>query len=91
MKRSLICGSLVVGAMLLCGGLASAEEQTITLESAPAAVQAAVKKAVGSGTLVKFSKEDEGGKISYEAQILNGKETTEIDFAPDGSVEDDKD
>ncbi len=49
------------------------KEENIKLESAPAAVQAAIKKAVGAGTLGDVTKEVEDGKTVFEADFTIDK------------------
>jgi uncharacterized membrane protein YkoI len=65
-----LCAALAIG----CGVAFCAEKEekgdgAESLDKAPAAVQEAVKKAAGENKIKKFSKEDEDGKTSYEAQF----------------------
>lgn len=46
---------------------AGAAEEKIAFDAAPAAVQATMKKAIGTGTLHEVTRESEDGKITFEA------------------------
>ena len=62
-------------------------EKTVALKDAPAAVQAAIKKLAGSGTVDEIIEENAGGKKNYEAAgTINGKKK-EADIAPDGTIQ----
>ena len=62
-------------------------EKTVALKDAPAAVQAAIKKLAGSGTVDEIIEENAGGKKNYEAAVtINGKKK-EADIAPDGTIQ----
>jgi len=67
-------------------GQVIAEEMEIALQATPAAALAAIQRAVPGGSVTKVTKETEGGKITYEAEVvLNGK-TLEVKVAADGSA-----
>jgi hypothetical protein len=62
-------------------------EKTVALKDTPAAVQAAIKKLAGSGTVDEIIEENAGGKKNYEAAVtINGKKK-EADIAPDGTIQ----
>ena len=59
------------------GTIVSVEEET-TLDKIPAPARAALEKAARNGKIVLVEVVTEGGKTSYEAQISNGKKTSEV-------------
>ena len=60
-------------------------EEEVTLESLPAPVQAALRRAAGSGTIVKIESLTRNGKVvAYEADIKQGKREREIEVGPNG-------
>ena len=60
-------------------------EEAVSLDSLPAAVQAALKKAAGSGTIqVIESLTKNGNVVAYEAQVKRGKKRSEIQVGPNG-------
>jgi len=61
-------------------GTILSDEQTISFDSAPAAVQAAIKAAVGEGSIEEVKKETAKGVVSYEAQIETREGDLEIKF-----------
>lgn len=83
--KTIVVYGLVSGAVF--AALANAEDENhIVLDKAPAAVQAAVKKTLGDNALVSLSKEDEDGKISYEAEFKVKDVSHSSTFAADGSL-----
>ena len=66
------------------------EDKSITIEQAPPAVQATVKRIIGTGKLDEIQEEKRGtvtGTITkYEVEIIRGNVKTEYDIAPDGSI-----
>src|SRR3954465_5059719 len=69
---------LAVSPMLFACGCASQtakndHEETVSLSSAPPAVQESVKRLAGDAKLEKLSKENENGQAGYEAEFeVNG-------------------
>src|SRR5260221_4557535 len=62
-------------------------EKTVALKDTPTAVQAAIKKLAGSGTVDEIVEENAGGKKNYEAAVtINGKKK-EADIAADGTIQ----
>ena len=60
-------------------------EEAVSMDSLPAAVQAALKKAAGSGTIqVIESLTKNGNVVAYEAQVKRGKKRSEIQVGPNG-------
>lgn len=60
-------------------------EEEVTLESLPAAVQDALKKAAGPGTIVLVeSLTKNGNLVAYEAHVKRGAKRSEIQVGPNG-------
>ena len=60
-------------------------EEEVSMDSLPAAVQAALKKAAGSGTIqVIESLTKNENVVAYEAQVKRGKKRSEIQVGPNG-------
>ena len=60
-------------------------EEEVSLESLPAAVQDALKKAAGGGTIENIeSLMKNGTLVAYEAHIKRGKKRLEIQVGPNG-------
>ena len=71
-------------------------EEQITLDEAPAAVQATIKTEAQGGSIEEIERETENGKTVYEADVIINGQEVEIKVAPDGTllgkeVEDDDD
>jgi hypothetical protein len=72
---------------VLADGTVKQTEKTVVLKDTPAAIQAAIKKLAGSGTVDEIIEENAGGKKNYEAAVtINGKKK-EADIAPDGTIQ----
>jgi uncharacterized membrane protein YkoI len=66
------------------GNIVEVEEQ-VSLDSLPAAVQDALKKAAGTGSIeVVESLTKNGTLVAYEAQIKHGKKRSEVQVGPNG-------
>ena len=73
---------------VLADGTVLQTEKTVTLKDTPVAVQAAIKKLAGTGTVDEIVEENAGGKKTYEAAVtINGKKK-EADIAADGTIQD---
>ena len=60
-------------------------EEEVSMDSLPATVQAALKKAAGSGTIQEIeSLTKKGNLVAYEAQVKHGKKRSEIQVGPNG-------
>ena len=71
-------------------------EEQITLDEAPAAVQATIQAEAQGGSIEEIERETENGKTVYEADVIINGQEVEIKVAPDGTllgkeVEDDDD
>jgi uncharacterized membrane protein YkoI len=66
------------------GNIVEVEEQ-VTLDSLPVAVQDALKKRAGSGTITLIESLTKNGQlVAYEAQVKQGKRRSEIQVGPNG-------
>ena len=65
-------------------------EKTVALKDAPAAVQAAIKKLAGAGTVDEIVEENAGGKKTYEAAVTIDGKKKEADIAADGRIQEDE-
>ena len=73
---------------VLADGTVKQTEKSVALKDTPVAVQAAIKKLAGAGTVDEIVEENAGGKKNYEAAVtINGKKK-EADIAPDGTIQD---
>jgi len=66
------------------GNIVEVEEE-VSMDSLPGDVQAALKKAAGSGTIqVIESLTKNGNLVAYEAQVKHGKKRSEVQVGPNG-------
>jgi len=66
------------------GNIVEVEEQ-VSLDSLPPAVQDALKKAAGSGTIEVVESLTKNGKlVAYEAQVRHGRKRSETQVGPNG-------
>jgi hypothetical protein len=66
------------------GNIVEVEEQ-VTMDSLPTAVQAALKKMAGSGTITVIESLTKNGQlVAYEAHVKRGKKRLEIQVGPNG-------
>jgi len=66
------------------GNIVEVEEQ-VSLDSLPPAVQEALKKAAGSGTIEVVESLTKNGKlVAYEGQVRHGRKRSEIQVGPNG-------
>ncbi|HXI84625.1 MAG TPA: hypothetical protein VNL17_11125 [Verrucomicrobiae bacterium] len=63
-------------------------EKTVGLKDTPSAVQSAIKKLAGSGTVDEVVEETAGGKKTYEAAVTIDGKKKEADIAADGTIQD---
>jgi len=63
-------------------------EKTVALKDTPTAVQAAIKKLAGAGTVDEIVEETADGKKNYEAAVTIDGKKKEADIAPDGTIQD---
>ena len=60
-------------------------EEEVTMDSLPAAVQEALRKAAGSGTIGKIESLTKSGQlVAYEAHVKTGTKRSEIQVGPNG-------
>ena len=100
MKKSLLLLAVIgCGAAGMIAGCASDKkdmDQKLSLADCPKAVQDAIKREAGDGTIDEIEKEVEDGKLVYSADITVGGKKYDLDVSEDGQVikkelEDDKD
>jgi len=61
------------------------EEEEVSMDSLPAAVQKGLKQAAGSGTIGMIESLTKSGKlVAYEAHVRTGKRRSEIQVGPNG-------
>jgi hypothetical protein len=81
---------LIVGSLALLGlalwPAAVAADQKLTKKDMPAPVLAAFEKAYPSATVKGYGKEVEKGKTFYEIESVNGGNSLDISYLPDGTV-----
>jgi len=66
------------------GNIVEVEEQ-VSVDSLPPAVQEALKKAAGSGTIEVVESLTKNGKlVAYEAQVRHGRKRSETQVGPNG-------
>ena len=66
-------------------GMIVEEEEEVALDSLPATVQQALKKAAGSGTIEMIESLTKNAKlVAYEAHVRTGKRRSEIQVGPNG-------
>ncbi len=63
-----------------------ADEEKVPLDKVPRAVLESVKKRFPKATLLKASRETEGGKTEYEIEIKDGETKIDVNFTPDGKI-----
>ena len=61
-------------------------DETVSIETIPAAVAKTIKAEAGDATISKIEKGDEDGKVIYEAVLKSGGKTREITVSPDGKL-----
>jgi len=66
------------------GSIVEVEEEVL-MDSLPPTVQAALKKAAGTGTITVIESLTKNGTlVAYEAHVKNGKKRSEIQVGPNG-------
>ena len=89
MKKKSFYFTAAVATVALAGAVvwaADEDEQKISLTDAPAAVQAAITKAVGSSTIKKVTKETKKGETKYEAEFDVNKVEHSVEVSATGEV-----
>ncbi len=61
-------------------------EEKVTLDQCPQAVQDTIKKEAAGGTIKEIEKETENGVTIYEAEFVKDGKTIEIEVAADGKL-----
>ncbi|GAB4321219.1 MAG: hypothetical protein Kow0059_15820 [Candidatus Sumerlaeia bacterium] len=68
------------------GGAMGGEEKKVTLEELPAPVKEALQKAAIGGQIMEIEAEEEDGQMVYEAEVVQGSKSMEIEFGADGKI-----
>jgi hypothetical protein len=66
---------------------AAAREHRVDRANVPGAVLAAVSAKYSTGTMTRFTKEEEHGKIVYEVTVELGADRRELDVSPEGKIQ----
>lgn len=83
---SLVAALAAVGCLGVAAWAGASQEEEITLDQAPAAVQAAILKEAAGAKITEIEKETKDGKTVYEAEFVRDGKEIEITIAPDGTV-----
>jgi hypothetical protein len=86
-EASVTVGGAKQAIEVLADGTVKQTEKSVALKDTPAAVQAAIKKLAGSGTIDEIVEENAGGKKNYEAAVTIDGKKKEADIAPDGTIQ----
>ncbi len=83
-SRSVVC-AMAVALCVTAAGIA--QEQGVKSKDVPAPVAAAAAKLYPNAKIVGWSKETEGGKTFYEAEMKEGQTKRDVVFMADGKIE----
>jgi hypothetical protein len=78
--------SSVVWMVVACAGVALAGEKKIARTAVPQPVLAALAKHFPSAKQLGFAREEEKGKVIFEAQLQDGSRRLDVDVTPDGKL-----
>ena len=87
----IVCGLALVGWNMRDPDAAFREppkvETAMTIEKAPPAVQATIKRLATPGTKIEeIQEERRGDEIKYEVDIISGNMKTEYEISPEGKI-----
>jgi len=92
LKRWAIAGMLGL-ALVGCNAMKKADEEKeegnavkVAIEQVPAAVRATLQQEAPGVAITTVDKEEEDGKVTYEADAMIGGQNYEIKVAPDGKL-----
>lgn len=86
-NRGSVATALMLAALTVCiTANASAQERKLTKADLPAAVQKAVAAQSKGATVRGYSRETDGGQVTYEAEMTVHGHSKDVSFAPDGTV-----
>lgn len=77
---------LIAFALLAIAPAASAGERKIARAEVPKPVLQAIEKHFPAAKQLGFEREEEHGKLIYEANLMDGTRRLDVDVAPDGSL-----
>ena len=84
MKRMMVCSMTLFLCLAILG---LAQERRVSGRNVPAAVAAAAAKAYPNAKIKSWSRETEGGKTFYEAEMTDGAVKRDILLLPDGTID----
>src|SRR4030095_14640132 len=79
------CSSGEVRSGFLANGHAGDDDETVTLEQCPAAVQATIKEHAGDATIVEIERTTDHGEVLFEVDAQGADGIFEFDVAEDGT------
>jgi len=86
-RSQLWTGLLIAGSLSLVSVAWAAEkEERVTMDQVPAAAKTTIERESKGATIKELTKETEGGKLVYGAEIVRDGKESEIHVAADGSV-----
>lgn len=87
-SRILLCSfsAVALAAALVVPSFAGEKETPVKFADLPAAVQKTITKEAGGGTIGAVTKEDEDGKVAYEAKVTSGKRKFEVIVFENGKL-----
>ena len=89
MKRlcaSWMCVILLVGLTAIAANADDGSGEAVKLTDCPKAVQKTLKRESRGGKIVEIEKEEEGGKTTYEAEVMIDGKEYDIEIASDGTL-----
>ena len=85
MKPCIAC--VVFGCIVLASSLSAfGGEEKIPLSEVPRSVVETIKLKYAKAKMLGFERDDEGGQLTYEVKIRDGKRSLEVSCAPDGKI-----
>src|SRR5690349_3414862 len=73
-------------ALLAIAPAASAGEKKISRAEVPKPALSAIEKHFPAARQLGFERDEEGGKLVYEANLMDGTRRLDVDLAPDGAL-----
>jgi hypothetical protein len=77
---------ILVSIALFCAGVAAAGEKKIARTDVPQPVLAALAKHFPSAKQLAFAREQEHGKVIFEAELQDGARRLDVDVTPEGKL-----
>lgn len=92
MSRRLSIALILLLCIALCFALATVcaaekdDDQKVTLDQCPTAVQKTLNEQAKGGTIDEIEKETEDGKVIYSAEITKDGKTYDVEVGEDGTL-----